>query len=260
MKTNFLQRNRHQVSYKKRIVVVVLVFIFGATFFSFSRGLMVSIFSPLWKGENAVAVGFRNLATFFKSKNALIEENQILRDKLASNELSNLSLQTVGEAENSLLMNFGRTSTNKFVVSSVLVHPPQTPYDSLIIDAGAVDGVSLDAVVSLPEGPKIGTITEVFNKSARVKLYSSNGEKTNAVLERFGVPVTLVGRGGGNFEIALPRDVAVEVGDKIISGNLTPMMMGIVGDVEMKPTDSFKKIMVRSVANIYTMRFVVITP
>jgi len=260
MKTNFLQRNRHQVSYKKRIVAVFLIFIFGAMFFSFSRGLMISVFSPLWKGENAVAIGFRNLATFFKSKNALIEENQILRDKLASSELTNVSLQTISDAENSLLVNFGRASTNKLIASAVLVHPPQTPYDSLIVDAGAVDGVSLDAVVSLPEGPKIGTVIEVFNKSARVKLYSSNGEKTNAVLERSNVPVSLLGRGGGNFEIALPRDVAVEVGDKILSGSLAPTIIGVVGDIEMKPTDSFKKIMVRSVANIYTMRFVVITP
>lgn len=260
MKTNFLQRNRHQVSYKNRIVVVILIFVCGATFFSFSRGLMVNLFSPLWKGENTVAVGFRNLATFFKSKNALIEENQILRDKLASNELANVSLQTVSDAENLLLVNFGRASTNKFIAASVLVHPPRTPYDSLIIDAGAVDGVPLDAEVSLPEGPKIGTVIEVFSKSSRVKLFSSNGEKTNAVLERFNVPVTLLGRGGGNFGISLPRDVAIEVGDKIISGNLTPTMIGVVGDIEMKPTDSFKKVIVRSVANIYTVRFVVVTP
>ncbi|MHB0978047.1 MAG: rod shape-determining protein MreC [Minisyncoccota bacterium] len=260
MKTNFLQRNRHQVSYKKRILVVVLIFVFGALFFSFSRGLMVNIFSPLWKGENAVAVGFRNLATFFKSKNSLIEENQILRDKLASSELANISLQTIGDAENSLLTNFGRVSPNKFITAAVLVHPPQTPYDSLIIDAGAVDGVSLDAEVSLPEGPKIGTVTEVFSRSSRAKLYSSNGEETNAVLERSEVPVTLVGRGGGNFEIALPRDVAVEIGDKILSANLASTVIGIVGDVEMKPTDSFKKVIVRSVANVYTLRFVVLVP
>lgn len=260
MKTNFLQRNRHQVFYKKRIVVVILIFVLGATFFSFSRGLMINLFSPLWRGENAVAVGFRNLATFFRSKNSLIEENRILRDKLVSNELANMSLQTIGEAENSLLSNFGRTNPNKFIAASVLVHPPQTPYDSLIIDAGAMDGVPLDAEVSLPEGPKIGAVTEVFSKSSRVKLYSSNGEETNAVLERGEVPVTLIGRGGGNFEIALPRDVAVEVGDKILSAHLSPTVIGVVGDIEMKPTDSFKKIIVRSVANIYSMRLVIIVP
>ncbi len=260
MKTNFLQRNRHQVSYKNRIVVVVLIFVLGATFFSFSRGLMVNIFSPLWKGENAVAVGFRNLTNFFKSKNALIEENQILRDKLSSNELADMSLQAVRDAENSLLLNFGRTSPNKFIAASVLIHPPKTAYDSLIIDAGAVDGVPLDAEVSLPEGPKIGTIIEVFSKSSRVKLYSSNGEETNAVLERSLVPVTLIGRGGGNFEIALPRDVAVEVGDQILSAHLSPSVIGVVGDIEMKPTDSFKKIIVRSVANVYTVRLVIVTP
>jgi len=248
MKTNFLQRNRNKVSYKKRILAVLVIFVLGSLFFSFSRNLVVNIFSPLWRGDNAVALGFKNLTNFFQSKDALIIENHVLREKVASDKLVIMNLQLTSDGE--------RIKMGKFISASVLVHPPQTTYDSLVIDAGSSSGVTLDAEVFLPEGSQIGVITEVLVKSSRVRLYSSNGKKTNAVLERDNVPITLLGRGGGNFEASLPRDMAVEVGDRILSAGLSEKLVGVVGDIEVSPTDSFKKVIVKSAVNIYSLRFV----
>ncbi len=146
------------------------------------------------------------------------------------------------------------------VVAAVLTYPPQTPYDIIIIDAGSNDSLVLGSEVSMPEGPLLGVVSEVFPRRAKVKLFSTNGEETGAVLERNNMPVTLEGTGGGNFRISLPRDIAIERGDRILSRSMSSSLLAVVEEVSVEPTDSFKEILAKSPTNIFSLRFVFITP
>jgi cell shape-determining protein MreC len=244
---------------------VVLIFVLGAVFFSLSDGGILRVLTPIWYGENFVARGVQNLFLFFHTKDSLIKENQSLKDKIASDQILLSSTQTLSDSQDNLLRTLGRNTSQKGITAAVLVHPPETPYDVLVIDVGASDGVSVGQAVALSAdsstmvyGPKIGVISEVFNKNSKVKLFSASGEKTSAVLERYSVPVVLLGRGGGNFELTLQREVEVEVGDKILSADISRVLVGVVKDVEVSATDSFKKVLVVSVANIYTTEFVTV--
>ena len=97
-------------------------------------------------------------------------------------------------------------------------------------------------------------MTPIITVKNLVKRYQK--AKTNAVLERGLVPVILEGAGGGNFRLILQRDMAVEVGDKILSPGISPQILGIVGDVRLSPTDAFKEVLVRSPVNIFALTFV----
>jgi cell shape-determining protein MreC len=244
---------------------VLGIFVFGALFFSLTAGGFIRVFAPVWSGENFISRGVSNLFYFFYSKDALIKENQTLKDKLVSEEILLASTRTLSDTENNFLKNIGRSPDSKIVTAAVLVHPPETPYDVLIIDVGTDSGVQVGQEVALPmdsstglPGPKIGTVSEVYKKNSKVTLYSANGQKTNAILERNSIPVQLVGRGGGNFEFSLPRDASVAVGDKILSADITRALVGVVSDIEEQSTDSFKKVLVISAANVYTDNFVTI--
>lgn len=153
-----------------------------------------------------------------------------------------------------------RRTQDHNVLASILTYPPQTPYDIIIIDAGSNDFVALGNKVSMTEGPILGLVSEVFPRSAKVRLFTTSGEKTNAVLERNEIPVILEGVGGGNFRISLPRNIDVEKGDRILSRDLSSRLLAVVGDVSAKSTDSFKEIIAKSPANIFNLRFVFVTP
>jgi cell shape-determining protein MreC len=58
----------------------------------------------------------------------------------------------------------------------------------------------------------------------------------------------------------LPREADVVIGDKILSSDINRVLVGVVKDVEMEATDSFKKVLVISAANIYTENFVTVLP
>jgi len=260
MKANYLPKNRSKHLFFRPVLALVIVLISGAIIFSVLDRTIISAVAPAWRAENVIIRSWRSGLAFFSSRQALSAENTALKERLTSLELSILSMSKNSIQEDTILEWAGRRQVSNMIVAAVLTHPPQTPYDTVVIDAGSNDSVALGSTVSLPEGPVLGTISEVFPKLARVKLFSASGEETNAILERNSVPITLVGAGGGNFKLMLPRDIAIEVGDRILVANITARLLGIVGDVSIEPTDAFKQVLAKSPANIFALRFVFVTP
>jgi len=231
MKVNYLPKNRLRHAYLRRIITLVAIFISGAVIFSLLDAIIISIISPIWKIKNVIITG-----------------NVIP------------SLPEEQTQKNILLELVGRKQESNIVIAAVLTRPPQTPYDVIIIDAGSNESLTIGSEVSLPEGPILGIISEIFPKSAKVKLFSASGEETNAVLERNNVPVTLVGTGGGNFRMTLPREIAIEKGDRILSPNIASRPLATVGEISVRPTDAFQEVLAKSPTNIFSLRFVFITP
>lgn len=255
MKVNYRLKNRQRSPYFKQTLVLITIFLLATIIIFFTRGIIISIVSPVWRVENVVTANFKNKLALLNSKRTLAEENARLKDKISSLELKMMDLNNV-QILNNLPSESNNLNDGRVIVAGVLLQPPQTPYDIIIIDVGLEDSVTLGSSVALPEGPVIGIVSEVFPKSTKVTLLSANGNKTNAILERINAPITLVGSGGGNFRVALPHDVAVEIGDRIISSGLDSHLVAVVGKINVRPTDSFKEILAYSPANIFALRFV----
>lgn len=256
MKTNFHRRYSSGPNQRKWLLYAITALVLGASMLFFFRSTLVSLSSPVWKGQNFVSLGIKNLFALIKDKDELVEENTVLRERLASYEATLLALQTLESTQLEMLRIFGRSGNEDFVAAGVLVHPPETPYDILIVDAGEEDGVIEGSMVSLPEGGALGRVTEVYENQSKVELYSGSGVETNAYLERHNVSIKLIGRGGGSFELELPRDIEIKEGDKMLLPGVESELVGVVSKVMLEPTDSTKKIIVRGVGNINSVRFV----
>ena len=260
MKVSYLQRNKFRRYYLTRIVVLVTIFILTGVLLSFFDSIIISAISPIWKSENSIVRSLRNGISFFNSKKSLIEENAFLKEKLSSLEAETSSLSRQCVQESALLELMGRRQDPSTIAAAILTRPPQTPYDVIIIDVGSNESIRIGSEVSLPEGPVLVVVSEVFSKQAKVKLFSASGEETNAILERNNIPVVLTGLGGGNFKLIIPRDIEINIGDRVLSSDITSRLLAIIEEISSKPTDSFKEILARSPANIFTLRFVSVTP
>lgn len=260
MKASFLPKNRFRYLHTKKVFLVVGIFLVSTLFFSFFNSSVISVSASVWKAGGIFSRSFQSWAGYVSNQGKLIEENASLRERVSSLELENISLALRLASIDETLKLLGRSSDSRAVLASVLTHPPQSLYDIIVIDAGAKENLSVGQSVSLPEGPLLGLVSEVFQNSAKVKLFSSSGEVTDAILERNNLPVTLEGRGGGNFKILLPRAVEVERGDKIYSTSVYSELLATVDDVSVKPTDAFKEIMAISPINIFSFRFVLVKP
>ncbi len=253
---NYLPRSKSKHSYWKKALVLLGIFVALAFFFSLLGGRMVSVLTPVWQGENIASRVVRNTFEYFHTHGSLARENTRQKDRIASLELELSAANLALSEQETFSALLGREKRGGEVIASVLTRPPQSLYDLFLIDAGEKDGVALGAKVSLPEGPLLGTVSEVFPGSAKVRLFSSAGEKEEAVLERGNIPVTMEGQGGGFFRIIVPRETPAEVGDRVVSSDTSYGLVGVVEAIESGPTDSFKVILAKGPANVFSVRLV----
>jgi cell shape-determining protein MreC len=253
------RRNKLQNKYLKGGLILLGIFLICVGFSYFFGDILMRVATPFWQAENRVTRNFQSFFSFFNSKEDLIEENNELRFKVTFLEERVMNLERERGEESNLLKLYGRAPYVGEVVASVLVAPPQTPYDTVILDLGE-GAVSAGSGVYLLSGAFVGVVSEVYSNSSRVKLFSTSGEESNAVLERGEIPIVLEGIGGGNFKITLPRDTAIESGDRILSPDIEANLIAIVEDVRLTQTDSFKTVLARSPANIFSLRLVVVRP
>lgn len=141
------------------------------------------------------------------------------------------------------------------VTARVLARPPQTQYDSLLIDQGEAQGVSLDDVVVF-EGIALGRIVSTAQATSVVELFSSPGTEHDVLL---GNPVAVSiarGLGGGSFELSVPQEVAVEKGDTIRFPGTESLLAGIVVQVFSEPAGISKTVRFASPISISELDFV----
>jgi cell shape-determining protein MreC len=130
-------------------------------------------------------------------------------------------------------------------------------------------GLKVDALVYAFDSIPIGRVKEVNNSTSKVVLFSTSGEKTEVVIDgqpaRNALSITpaggdnfmeLVGRGGGNFEMVIPRDFELASGTLVHLPGITPYVVAKVEDIISDPRDSLKKALLVSPVNIQNLKFV----
>lgn len=249
---------------RKKVFYVVFSLVFISTLFYFRNPLFSSlsfvshvVFRPVFVLQNKLSSSLTNWGVVFSSKSSLVEENQNLKLKLKESNAFLLNYDSLFEENIKIKEILGRKEEKKdMLLSAILSKPNQSPYDTLVIDVGINDGIETgDLVFALGDLP-IGRIFFTYPNSSKVVLFSNSGEKTEVVLTGQDVFMQIVGRGGGNFEMILPRDFILEKGSAVVLPGISSYVVAIVDTVLSDPRDSFTKVLLTSPVNIQELKFV----
>ncbi len=232
------------------IIVIIVILSTGPM----KRSLFF-IAEPVWKIKNTVLDS--DLFEYFKSKQVLINDRLAIEQRLflAGNLL----------AENNILRNENETLKvllgrkelkQKTILASILVKPPQTPYDMLTIDIGEDNNIKVGDLVIANANIYIGEIAEIYPHSAKIILYSTPNHKTSVLLGTNSVSVEAIGIGGGNFNIFLPREIEVKENDALVFPSIITNIFGIVEKINFSDKDSFQTVLFKSPVNISELSFV----
>jgi len=253
----------------KYATLVVLLFIFiyfrdgifhGLSYFSHT------VFSPVLKIGNNVGEKFSNMGAYFYSKKSLLLQNENLKLKLGEETAKISNCNSILDENIKMKEVLGRLPTGKagkvekseMILASILSKPDQSPYDTIIIDAGIKEGITSGQRVFASGNIPIGVVSMAYPGSSKVILFSNPGETTNVVVSGHDVSMQLVGRGGGNFEAILPRDFVLEKGTEVTLPGITPYTVATVQTIISDPRDSFQKVLLISPVNIFELKFVVV--
>lgn len=242
--------------------VAILFFVF---IFLYFRNPLFSGFSflgnttlrPVLVLKNSINNIFSSMGGAFSFKNSLIKENEKLSLKLIENNLFLLNYQSVLKENIELKEILNRKKNNtEMLVSAILSKPNVSPYDTIIVDVGESAGVEEGSLVFALGDIPIGRIFDVYPNSAKVVLFSSAGDKTEVVMNDKNISMQIVGRGGGNFEMIIPRDFVLEEGSTVSLPGISSYIVAIVETVVSDPRDSFTKVLLSSPVNIQELKFV----
>lgn len=258
---SFPQRNKNfsgrDSNIKKLLPILVVVFLIVTVSTSWMKNIIFTASTPLWMVKNSINYFFANNIALLKSKTSLLSENQLLKDQIKSKEIDT-ALFDVLKKENDDLKNIlsRKIDDKKLILGTVLVKPFLSPYDTLIIDVGLSNGIAVGNQVLADGNTFIGYISEVYDHTSKVVLYSSNGEKVKVLIGDNNIEKEAIGLGSGNFEVEMPRDAGIKEGDYIVMPSISANIFGVVEKIEFKESDSFQKVVFKNPINVSELKWV----
>lgn len=183
-----------------------------------------------WLNESSALV-----PTFFRDRQALLEENQRLRNDLVIAERSDLTQQRLFDENQRLRSLLGAADENR-LAAAVIARPNQLPYDLMQIDRGAAQGVEFGAPVYVGKDVVIGLVSHVAEQYSFVQLFTSPDFEATVYVEGPNVVAVMEGVGGGVARVRLPQGIPIQVGDMVYLPTIEPGAFGRVSYVENEPT------------------------
>ena len=239
------------------VLMVVIIGINHLTFGGVSKALHF-IGEPVWKSQSGVVSMFSNMFVAIKSKQDLLHENESLHEEINRLGLMSIESEILRLENESFRQLLNRETSRDIVAGAVLARPSRTFYDTFVIDVGRRDGITKGARVFGTGDVAVGTVVEVYAHTSLISLNSTPGRSTEVLLGSELISTDALGRGGGDFEIRIPRGVEVAEGDPIFSPDLDGGIFGVVEEIVALPADSFQTILFSSPINIQLLRLVTV--
>lgn len=221
-------------------------------------GVLVTAATPLWKTSAAVAEGFHFAGAYFY--NPVTLQHLLDEANAKNNALANENAALHSKVGDLVTLLGSRTEPAEGIVAGVLARAPVSPYDSLIVDEGSQNAVSVGSPAFGPGGIPIGVVSSVTNGSSRIALYSAPGVNTEGWIGEDRLPITMVGEGAGAFEATMPRDAKISEGDAIFIPGPGAVPFATILKIEVDPSSPLATVRIRPLVNPFSLTWVTITP
>ncbi|HWC57443.1 MAG TPA: rod shape-determining protein MreC [Candidatus Paceibacterota bacterium] len=192
------------------------------------------------------------------SKRALVKKIASLQATIDANTAALVTAEELRTENDQLKAALGRTPVPTGVLAHVMTPPNRSFYDTMLIDAGTDDGVNVGQVVYTFDTIALGTVTAVAPDHATVLLFSAPGQTTSGSAQGSNVAVTLIGRGGGEYEVRIPRDVNFSVGDVVTYQSVPTAVIAQIAQIITDPRDPFQRLIAKAPVNLQTLKWVTV--
>ncbi|PIQ68710.1 MAG: hypothetical protein COV91_02765 [Candidatus Taylorbacteria bacterium CG11_big_fil_rev_8_21_14_0_20_46_11] len=246
---------RHRLAYP--ILFIGLVTTLHFLFPNVLRGIATTVARPVWVAERTLVDAGSAFLGYFSAKSALIDDITKLTTELQHKDIQLLDRDILAEENRILKESFGRGDETKSILGSVLSVPPLSLYDTIVLDAGSLNGVREGAHVYV--GPiLLGTVVRTTGHTSVAELNSTSGQVTPMRIQHgaVAIPIEAKGRGAGEFTATIPKESDVAVGDSVFLTGIRPTLFGTVDAIDSTITSSFQTIFIISPVHIQALRFV----
>lgn len=175
------------------------------------------------------------LPTYFRDRDALNHEINVLRQQVAEKSTDGLTLQKLLQ-ENSLLNGLLGGAQGERVGATVIARPPELPYDLMQIDQGSERGIQEGAPVFLGHDQLVGVVAYTTKTTAFVELLTSPGFTSTVYIYGPDIFTEAEGYGGGIMRVNVPQGIDLSPGNVVIVPALDSGIYGTISHVQTSPT------------------------
>jgi cell shape-determining protein MreC len=230
-------------------VVLLCVFVLAPIIRNIVRG-------PAWLRASVVATADTSIS-MLSSKKTILANNNLLKAKIQEYEAQSVELQSLRDENQKLRAELSYISNpSEFIGAQVIAKPSQSLFNTLIIDQGSNAGIKVGQLVTVQGSIGLGTISSVSSKTATVELFTGPQFSGDLVMRNQNITVPAIGKGSGNFEIHIPREIKVIDGDILEFPDRPSIAVGVVKSIIFDARDPFQTILARIPVNVQELRFV----
>lgn len=233
--------------------IAVLIFILRLV----APGALIAVASPFWRAGASLSSATGGFFSIFHEHATLEHERDAALAQVAALSEQNAVLAAKDSDLMKLLGN--RTESTDTILAGVLARPPESAYDTLVVDQGSDAGVIVGAVAYGPGGVPLGTVASVTRSSGRITLYSAPAQQTGAWIGEARTPITLTGLGAGAFYTEAPREASTTIGDAVYVSGPGALPIGTVARVDSDPSSPKSVIRVAPAINPFSITWVTIS-
>ncbi len=259
---SFLLKSKPKKGFDYRILlglVFFLVLLLLSIFFpKFSRSISHNAMRPLWALKEKSVNFTYYIGNFFVWKSTLIKENLKLQEEISVYKLNKIDYDLLLKENEELKESVGRNVSTNRTFSKVLSKPPQSPFDTFVVDVGSALGVAVGNKVYISDSIILGLVFETTENTSIIKMFSSGDQNTESVSSRTGANFVLEGTGGDNFKVVVPKETDILWGDSFLYPGLNDSVMAVVYYVDSNSQSSFKTVHLRMPGNVFQVKSVFI--
>ena len=237
-----IRPSKHKLAWPGLLALLLaILYVIGLFLLSKADETVSQVIHPFLKSADMLKI---------RAKEKLLTDERI---KALEKENSFLKLENEG-----LKKRYGLANNGKVALARVISRPPQSLYDTLIIDTANIDKEKLrEGTPVFSNGVVIGTLAQVNRNSAKVLLFSSNGYRLKAVAANDNAtPVELSGQGGGVFKATLPQSIPLKKGEIVTLPEYGGSSVAEVYNWERDEKTLSNTIYLRAPVNFYSIVFV----
>lgn len=209
---------------------IVLALVLGIFFREQSARYVTLIGKPLLTNITSGIHSTLFVSGLFGSKASLIRERDALKEQVETLRSEQEAVRARASTTSSTL------SSDERVSAAVISRPSFTPYDSLLIDKGARDGIHEGALVLAHENRAIGYVKKTYDSLSHVALFTTAGVESLVYLPSSRILAQARGMGGGTIRISVPQGMRIQEGDVVVYPTISRQSIGTISKIVTTPT------------------------
>lgn len=177
-----------------------------------------------------------SLPQYLRNRTDLVAQINDLNQKLAEGSGDRFTVDMLAKENAELRSLLGDTGEER-ILAGVIGRPNALPYDMLMIDQGAADGIMAGAPVYIGERTVIGFVQSVTDHTSLVTLITTAGFTSTVYVLGPDIYTNAVGLGGGQLRVGIPQGVIVKEGDLVILPSVTSGVYGSITHIETEASE-----------------------